>query len=383
MQAFKLCFKILKKNLGLIIMYVCIFAGVGTSFAMMQGSGSDRYTASEASVAVINADGTAEVAEALIGYLDSANEIVGIEDDRKQIDDALFFRSAEYIIRIPAGFTERFVSDEPLPLEVFAVSGTMAEVNIKMQVEQFFGTLRGYLSNTDLPLGAALSRVNENLAVSSGFESIQAETDYSVLTFLFRWLTYSVVITMIVSIVPLMLSFTNPMVRMRNEIASVKRNRLATQRFLAYGIVAAAIFVIQFLVSLMLDGSALMTVRGGIMVLNLAALSVVALSLAFLLGMIIRSDIGVNIASNVVSLCFAFLSGAFVPQALLGKNILLAAHFLPTYWYVRNVEAAAQAFTLGGSFVSGQILGIGIMLGFAAVFFLAALAVNRYKRRIR
>jgi ABC-2 type transport system permease protein len=46
---------------------------------------------------------------------------------------------------------------------------------------------------------------------------------------------------------------------------------------------------------------------------------------------------------NVLTLGMSFISGVFVPQAILGKTVLTIAQFTPVFWFVKaNIAIESQ-----------------------------------------
>lgn len=71
-------------------------------------------------------------------------------------------------------------------------------------------------------------------------------------------------------------------------------------------------------------------------------------------------------------------SGVFVPQRLLGENVLAIAKFLPFYWYVENNDMVSGFF--GEAFaIEAYWRNVGIQSLFAVMLFAVALAVAKLK----
>ena len=120
--------------------------------------------------------------------------------------------------------------------------------------------------------------------------------------------------------------------------------------------------------------------QGGLLyALNSLVFVIIALSIGFLLGNICDSKI-ISPISTVISLGCAFLGGSFVPQEVLGENVLKIARIIPSYWFVKANDTIAET----GVFTSGalkEIFGyMGIQLCFAAAFLAVALVVIKRKR---
>ena len=106
----------------MILMYLCIFLGVMVMFQHFAGSDTVQYAAQSVPVGIIYED-RGEAAESLIRYIGRTNEIVYLEDDRETLQENLFYRNVEYIVRIPRDFMEKCILGDK-KLKVTTVPGT-------------------------------------------------------------------------------------------------------------------------------------------------------------------------------------------------------------------------------------------------------------------
>ena len=142
MAVFKAYMRIAKKNMWMILMYLCIFLGVTVMFQHFAGNETTQYTAQSIPVGIIDED-QGEAAKSLIRYIDRTNEIVYLEDDREALQENLFYRNVEYIVRIPQDFMEKCIlGDEKL--EVTTVPGTYSGSYVEQQISNFINFARCY-----------------------------------------------------------------------------------------------------------------------------------------------------------------------------------------------------------------------------------------------
>ena len=88
-----------------------------------------------------------------------------------------------------------------------------------------------------------------------------------------------------------------------------------------------------------------------------------------------------HFVANVIALNTSFISGVFVPQALLGDTVKYAASFTPTYWYVTAVGDIAALSSFSWSVTKEIFMGMLIQLAFAAAFLIVALVLGRQRKR--
>jgi ABC-2 type transport system permease protein len=104
---------------------------------------------------------------------------------------------------------------------------------------------------------------------------------------------------------------------------------------------------------------------------------IACLGISFLLGTLIKKRNAQAPLQNTLTLAFSFLSGAFVPQFMLGKTVLTIASFTPTYWYIKSNHAivALSNFSLGN--IAPVLFNMLVVLGFGAAALLVAMAISK------
>ena len=114
--------------------------------------------------------------------------------------------------------------------------------------------------------------------------------------------------------------------------------------------------------------------------LNSFLMTLVALSLSFLIGTLVNSEDVVSAVVNVVSLGMSFLCGVFVDLEILGKGVRTFAKFLPAYWY----EIANNLLANNSSPSPAQQISLytcyGLQLLFAAAILGVALVISRIRQ---
>ncbi len=105
MRVFKDYFKIVKKHLGIIIMFASI--SIGMSVANMSFvSEEEDYVDSNPKLGVINYD-SSDLTNDFIKYMENNSEkLVYVNDNKKEIQDALYNNKVDAILIIPENFKE-------------------------------------------------------------------------------------------------------------------------------------------------------------------------------------------------------------------------------------------------------------------------------------
>ena len=108
----------------------------------LYGNETTQYTAQSIPVGIIDED-QGEASKSLIRYIDRTNEIIYLEDDRETLQENLFYRNVEYIVRIPRNFMEQCILGDA-KLEVTTVPGTYSGSYVEQQISNFINFARCY-----------------------------------------------------------------------------------------------------------------------------------------------------------------------------------------------------------------------------------------------
>ena len=128
MQVYKTFFLMLKKQKGMILMYLGIFAAVAWLVAGQGQKNEEKQFQKESyTFAVLDHDDT-EISRGLTAYME-------IRDDEELIQDEIFARNVNAVIRIPKGFGEALKAGKELRPVLLSVPGT-----VYGQVFQSLGT---------------------------------------------------------------------------------------------------------------------------------------------------------------------------------------------------------------------------------------------------
>lgn len=385
MQVYKAFFKIIQRNMTQLVIYVLIFL----FFAVLL---SNTYTNPEntnfeetkVNVAFINHDTNSILVEGLKNYLSQNANFVDIPDDTQKLQDALFFRSVEYIVKVPEGFTDGLLSRTAIQIEKTTVPNSTSGIYIDSLINKYLNTAKTYSGrieglspeqlvnyiHKDLSLKTEVKLVNPNLQSSISEKS----------AYYFNFLAYSLFAILILGVSAVMMVFNHTDLKKRNLSSPLKLRSMNFQMVL--GNLSFAIFVwfVLILASLIMYGRYMFTPNGLLYILNSFIFALAALSISYFIANLIHSKGAMSAAANVVSLGTCFISGVFVPQALLGKTVLTIASFTPTYWYVKSNNAIANIAHFNPENLTPIFQNMLIIIGFALAVFSVTLAITKQKR---
>jgi ABC-2 type transport system permease protein len=391
MQVFKVYFKIIRKNIPMLSIYIVVFMLMVVLFASLgNNASSGEYMAVKTRVMIINHDEPSALTDGLVDYLAEKSIIVPPAKDEEGIRDALFFNDAEYVITIPSGFAEDFVSGtHVLSLEKMTAPGSATGVKTDILVQKYLDLFRLYLetgdkAQTDPNALAEISAfVQSDLKNEAGvtWEGAKEVDAIERIASFFAYLAYSLLSIMVLGVSSIMIVFSKRDLKNRMNCAPVRSSRISLEMMLGNLCYAIFAWAAMSSVCLLFAGSAVSDPKVWMLVINALALSIAALSISFLVGSVIRSPSASQAIANVIALGSCFLSGVFVPQWLLGDTVKRIASFTPTFWYVSAIEKIKVLQSYDWQDTKPIYMYMLIQLGFAAAFLVISLVLRQQKSR--
>ncbi len=351
MQVYKAFFKVIQKNRGQILIYLVVFMVLALLLTNTYNPPQNTdFSKVKVNIAFINDDADSLLVAGLKTYLGENANLVDLPNDTQKLQDALFFREVEYILRVPAGFTEAMLSGQDVQLEKTTVPDSTSNIYMDLLINKYLNTAQTYttympgLSQADLTqyLDKDLAEQSEVTMISNGSHSANAEKS----GYYFNYLSYSMFAILILGVCSVMLVFNNTDLKRRNLCSPIRSANMNLQMILGNLSFAILTWLVLISASFIMYGSFMFTTTGLLLLLNSFVFTLAALSISYLIGNIVKSRGAMSAVANVFALGTSFISGVFVPQELLANNVLTIASFTPTYWYVKanNEIAAAVSF---------------------------------------
>lgn len=386
MQVFKVSLKILKKNLPSLLIYLIVFlvlSVIFSSVAKEQESEYSDFETAKTSVAFFQDESTPLV-EAFKDELSKSAIFVETKDDYDAIMDALYFRSVSYVIRIPEGFTEKIMNGEDVQLEKRTVAGSISNTYTDLAINNYFNTARLYisqepdLSQEELASKVALS-LDHKTDITVDKSSISTDT-FGYGKFFFNYLAYSLVSILITGTSIVMIVWKNQELYRRTEVSPLKRGTINMGKLLALALFTVMTWFILVVAYFFLSGKFAFDIQLVLYLANSFVFAFMALWLSFLIGTLLKSRNAISAASNVLSLGPSFISGVFVPQELLGQNVLSIAKFTPTYWYVTANNMIDAMKETNSETIMQIFSNTAVVFGFGVAFLIISFVLGRRRQ---
>lgn len=385
MIVFKGFLTLVKRNLSMFFLYLAIFMSICIMIQFMtKGEGLNQFQEESLHIAVIDRDG-GSLSKSLKEYLGEKHRLVEIEDDKKVIQENLFYRNVYYVVTIPENFEKKYL-EEGERIKTTKVPGTVSAFYIDQQIDTFLNDVRilksaGFSTEEAAEEAIRIGKLDTEVTMldKNGHGGNMAPHAY-----MFRFMPYLFLGVLCYIIGFVMIAYRKQDVRRRMLCSCVSLRKQNWGLVAGYLVVGTVCWLICMMMPMVLYGrDFLLDDNLPYYLLNSFMMILVSLAISFIVGVVVENEVVVNAAVNVIALGMCFICGVFVSMSVLSDGVRTVAHFLPVYWY----ETVNEIIGNNSQFTSAQNAelwkGIGIQLLFAAVFLSIGLVASKYKEQER
>jgi ABC-2 type transport system permease protein len=387
MQVFKTYNKILKKQIVSILIYVAMFLGITIMISSNIKTGKTEFQVSKANIAIVNEDGDSSLTDGFLKYMEKYVNFVDVEDSESARKDALFFRKIVYILTIPEGFSEDFLTNGEVQLDKQNVPDSIEAITVDNAINNYFNMANVYRKHVpELNYEELNTYVEQNLKEETQVAfDVEVEDEVSSSNtfnkYFYNYLGYIIISGFITGVSIVLVSFHGIDIRRRHFASPLTSRSLNAQLILGNLLFVLGYLLLFIAAGYLLNPYRILNINMLLTWTNLAAFALSALSISYLVGITVKSRKAISAISTALSLSLAFLSGIFVPQEYLGSSVLRVASFTPTYWYVKANNALETISSTKWEDVSQVVGYMAIQIGFAAAIISVALVVSKRKRQ--
>ncbi len=389
MRVFKLYFQIVRSQLSVIFIYVGIFSLIAFIFGSnIKSMPDEAYTPKKLDVAVYNEDRGGAVAEGLHRYIGTRFNLVDIPDDKKSLDDALFYERINFALRIPKGFSERFEKPSELPISIEKTQGMQENMLVDIEVTKYLDTWQIYNNarNVSADLFAqedVEEMIGEDLAKETTLKVFGSQKEIlngiGAKTYT-SYMIYLLMSTVLSIICMTMLILNDKDTRAREMVAGFTDGRRYLELLLANVVFGIIIWGILIAVGMISFGASAFLGEKGLMLLGSSFIHLLAMiSMALLISTIFQQTSAIEFIRVIWPLFIAFSSGIFIPMEFVWKPLQTAASFFPAYWQVVADEAILKLPKGSPKLIEILTKSFSIELVMMVAFFLLSLAIRRYR----
>lgn len=386
MQVYKTFLKIIKRNSLPAFMYLAVFLIIAV---VMSNSSSSTdisdFKLTKVRVAIINNDGDTNITRAINNILKEGNEIVKIENNKEAMQDALFFRHAEYIAIIPENFTEDFINKKDVKIEKLMVPDSNSGVYLDMKINSFLNSsslYNKYLSIDEIDFEKIASGVTaEQIKVNKVNADVSEQTSNTLISQYFTFGSYILIAIILYCVSGFVMKFNAINIKERTECSPTKKTSINFQILCCLVICSLIIFIIFSVLALFVCKEELLTQKGILYLINLFIYIIFCTSFAYLIGSMTKNLNALSGIVNTISLAFSFLGGAFVPQDMLGDSVKVVGSFTPTFWYIKSCGFINNLNKISFENLNEFIINNVIVLAFSVAILVIGLVLTKQRKK--
>ena len=368
MIVFKNYFNIVKRHLGIIIMFSAI--SIGVSVINTSYTSTEDYASVDPKIAVINYDDSA-LSDNFVEYIKERAEIVEVEDDEKAIQDTLYLNKADSILIIPDNFGTNILIGNNPRLKIKKSTQNVSEYT-ELLVNRYFKIAENY-SKVGMSENEIINNIEKDIQNEIEVKvSSKNQSDMERLAVYYSFENYAFLSIFIFIIGTIMCIFNKETIRKRNNVSKLNPKSISNQLFLGHMTLTLSIWLVFILISVIFYRDLMFTTNGLLLMLNSLCFALTATSLAYLIGCLIKKENVISGIQNVISLGLSFISGCFVPIEWLDKNIINFSKIFPSYWFIQGNYDITKLSTFNYENIKPVIQNCGIVLLFGIIYFMIA-----------
>lgn len=387
MQVFNLCMKIIKKNKATMLVYVVMFLAIAVLISVEAAKQPVGvvYTTAKTNIAFFSGENTPLVAGLKQELSKSAN-FVNIADNTGALQDALYFREVTYIVRVPKGFTEKFMNGENVSLQRTTVPDSFYSTYIDLKINRYLNNALLYVkSEKGITQEQLVSYLKDDMSKTASVtmstakkNSDDANQPFS--SYYFNYLAYVLPAVLIFSISVVLEVCNSKDLRSRNFCSPMTPHSYNTQLIFAIASFSIVCWFVLLLPCAAFDPSHFFSPGTPYQILNSFVFLLTAVGVSYLVGNLANGREAISALANICALGPSFLAGVFIPQRFLSNSVLKIASFTPAYWYVKANETIGNVTHFSTEVLSPVYGYMLVELAFAAAFFALGLAASRRRR---
>lgn len=367
-------------NIG-IFLFMCFLYGIASPSA----DGFNSISSAKISIAWKDQD-QSDLSKALFDYVNEKTDVYLLNESEEMIKDALFYGQIVAVVHVPKGFEEQFMTQGSV-LNINQQPNSTQGIMLQQQLNSFLRQmhiLRLQEPTQSYQEVAQKSREIMSLQSEVALMKTNEQSDQdSYRNNLYKFFSYIMIQTLLNTIGLAIMLVYRPDIMKRNLASPLKSTNFNMSVCAAVLLFGTIMWFVLISTILVVQKGELLTLSNVLYMLNSYVYACVGMALAFLVSVCLfnkrNGTIILTAFSTTFSLGSAFLCGAFVPQALMGEQILQVAHFLPGYWYVKACDTL-QLMT--DTALQESLIYIGIQVLFVITLFVLGLYIMKQKRRM-
>lgn len=373
MIVFSTFWRIVKKYKGTIFLYtvmLIMFGGIN----LTSNSTNDMFTPTKPNIFIVNKDSNMGLTKNLINYLKKNTNVVSLEDDEEKINDALFYRDISYVIYIPKNYSKDVLDKKDVTIDIKSSKDYTSSLT-EMMLDKYLN-VQSNLVNITNNQDELVNMINNTLDVNSEVV-VSSKLDNSYLNRVSRYFnfgSYSLLAVIIFIVTLVINSFKENTINKRIIVSSFNYKKHNSLLMLSSFVYSLIVWVLFSLLSVILLGKDMISLRGILYFVNTFMFVMPTLSFGILISTLVNNKDSIGGIVNVVSLGSAFLCGAFIPTEYLPKIVLSIAHVFPAYYFIDSNNLLSSMEIINFSNLIPVFINYFVLIIFMLIF----IVVNNY-----
>lgn len=377
MTIFKTYWKIVKKNIGIIILYTVMLLVFGT-MNLKANKNSFEFISSKPDIIIVN-NSSGIITDNLISYLKTNANVKNITNEN-DIDDAVFFRDANYVIYIPKEFENKIENGKEFNIDIKTNNSYDSYIASEL-LNKYLDVFSKYMNLYNDKI-LAIQKLDNTLNKKASV-IIENKTSLNSKTSLFyNFSSYSIMAIVIYIICLVLSSFNDEKISKRTNVSGMNYKTFNNYLYISSFTFTFIIFIVYLILSFLILKSSILNINGILYGLNMFIFFIVSFTMAILISNLVKSKGAISGVVNVISLGSAFLCGAFIPVKYMPSFALKIAHIFPTFYFIDNNEYIASLQNFDKASYDFVLKNFIIMIVFIIFFLILNTLVTRFKRKV-
>ena len=377
MTIFKTYWKIVKKNIGIIILYTVMLLVFGT-MNLKANKNSFEFISSKPDIIIVN-NSSGIITDNLISYLKTNANVKNITNEN-DIDDAVFFRDANYVIYIPKEFENKIENGKEFNIDIKTNNSYDSYIASEL-LNRYLDVFSKYMNLYNDKI-LAIQKLDNTLNKKASVV-IESKTNLNSKTSLFyNFSSYSIMAIVIYIICLVLSSFNDEKISKRTNVSGMNYKTFNNYLYISSFTFTFIIFIVYLILSFLILKSSILNINGILYSLNMFIFFIVSFTMAILISNLVKSKGAISGVVNVISLGSAFLCGAFIPVKYMPSFALKIAHIFPTFYFIDNNEYIASLQNFDKASYDFVLKNFIIMIVFIIFFLILNTLVTRFKRKV-
>jgi hypothetical protein len=377
MTIFKTYWKIVKKNIGIIILYTVMLLVFGT-MNLKANKNSFEFISSKPDIIIVN-NSSGIITDNLISYLKTNANVKNITDEN-DIDDAVFFRDANYVIYIPKEFENKIENGKEFNIDIKTNNSYDSYIASEL-LNKYLDVFSKYMNLYNDKI-LAIQKLDNTLNKKASVV-IENKTNLNSKTSLFyNFSSYSIMAIVIYIICLVLSSFNDEKISKRTSVSGMNYKTFNNYLYISSFTFTFIIFIVYLILSFLILKSTILNINGILYSLNMFIFFIVSFTMAILISNLVKSKGAISGVVNVISLGSAFLCGAFIPVKYMPSFALKIAHIFPTFYFIDNNEYITSIQNFDKVSYEFVLKNFIIMIIFIIFFLILNTLVTRFKRKV-